>query len=67
MRELTQNSPDVEHVVDQKLHVIRGGRIHRVFLVLESVWREASNGLPASVPHIFATSEPYGKNMAKEL
>ena len=36
MRELAQHSPDVEHVVDQKLHVIRGGHIHRVFLIRHS-------------------------------
>ena len=67
MGELTQHRADIEHVVDQKLHVIRGGRIHRVFLVLESSRRAASIAPSAWVTPIFATSEPYGKNMTKEL
>ena len=61
MGELTQHRADIEHIVDQKLHVIRGGRIHRVFLVLESCRR----GLRLRHPLGYRTSLPRQSHTAK--
>ena len=59
MGELAQYGTHIEHVVDQKLHIIRVCRIHR--LILYRLRRQ--RGMIV----IVANLGPYRKNMAEEL
>ena len=62
LRQATQHRSDIQHVVDQKLHVIRWGRIHRCFLALSLCF-----AIRSPRDRIFVKLAPYGKNMAEEL